>query len=82
MVAIIDCGIDYAHPDFRNEDGTTRLIGLWDQTIPGNPPFGYMIDTLYSSEQINEALQFTNRAQQLQVVPSTDPNGMEPMCGV
>ncbi len=32
LVAIIDSGIDYTHPDFRNEDGTTRIVALWDQT--------------------------------------------------
>ena len=32
LVAIIDSGIDYNHPDFRNEDGTTRIAALWDQT--------------------------------------------------
>lgn len=34
IVAVIDSGIDYAHPDFRNADGSTRIIELWDQTIP------------------------------------------------
>lgn len=34
MVAVIDSGVDYFHPDFRNEDGTTRIVALWDQTIP------------------------------------------------
>lgn len=34
LVAVIDSGIDYAHPDFRNADGTTRILDLWDQTIP------------------------------------------------
>lgn len=34
IVAVIDSGIDYVHPDFRNADGTTRIIELWDQTIP------------------------------------------------
>ena len=33
MVAVVDSGIDYAHPDFRNEDGTSRILYLWDQTI-------------------------------------------------
>lgn len=33
MVAVIDSGVDYFHPDFRNEDGTTRIVSLWDQTI-------------------------------------------------
>lgn len=32
LVAIIDSGIDYTHPDFRNEDGTTRIVAMWDQT--------------------------------------------------
>lgn len=32
LVAVIDSGIDYTHPDFRNEDGTTRIAAMWDQT--------------------------------------------------
>lgn len=35
IVAVIDSGIDYSHPDFCNADGTTRILSLWDQTIPG-----------------------------------------------
>ena len=34
LIACIDSGVDYAHRDFRNEDGTTRIFSLWDQTIP------------------------------------------------
>ena len=34
-VAIIDSGIDFRHPDFRKEDGTTRIEALWDQTAAG-----------------------------------------------
>ena len=33
LVGVIDSGIDYAHPDFRNEDGTTRILELWDQSL-------------------------------------------------
>ena len=36
IVAVIDSGIDYTHPDFRNADGTTRILNLWDQTIPAD----------------------------------------------
>lgn len=75
IVAIIDSGIDYAHPDFRNEDGTTRIVALWDQTIPGNPPEGYTIGTVYTSEKINEALWETNPISRLDIVPSTDLSG-------
>ena len=33
LVGVVDSGVDYFHPDFRNEDGTTRILSLWDQTI-------------------------------------------------
>lgn len=75
IVAIIDSGIDYSHPDFINNNGKTRIIGLWDQTIPGNPPEGYRIGTLYTSEKINEALAKTSRSEQLEIVPSVDISG-------
>jgi minor extracellular serine protease Vpr len=74
LVGIIDSGIDYSHPDFRNEDGTTRIVALWDQTIPGNPPQGYDIGTLYTREEINEALN-TPMPQRMDLVPSTDLSG-------
>lgn len=35
LIAVIDSGIDYTHPDFRNGDGTTRILALWDQTAGG-----------------------------------------------
>ncbi|HCR41679.1 MAG TPA: peptidase S8 [Lachnospiraceae bacterium] len=73
-VGIVDSGIDYSHPDFRNEDGTTRIAALWDQTIAGNPPQGYDIGTLYTREQINEALA-TPMPQRMDIVPSSDSSG-------
>lgn len=75
LLAIIDSGIDYAHPDFRNEDGTTRIVSIWDQTIPGNPPEGFTEGTEYTREQINEALQAGNRFQMFEIVPSEDSLG-------
>ena len=33
LVAVIDSGIDYLHPDFLNSDGTTRIAELWDQDL-------------------------------------------------
>ncbi len=32
LVAVIDSGVDYFHPDFRDEDGSTRIVAMWDQT--------------------------------------------------
>lgn len=38
LMGIVDSGVDYFHPDFRNEDGSSRILYLWDQGIPGKPP--------------------------------------------
>lgn len=32
VMAVLDDGIDFTHPDFKNTDGTTRIKYLWDQT--------------------------------------------------
>lgn len=75
LLAIIDSGINYLHPDFRNEDGTTRIAYLWDQNITGNPPEGFIVGTEYTREQINEAIGTGNRQQALTIVPSMDTVG-------
>lgn len=75
LVGIVDSGIDYGHPDFRNEDGTTRIEAIWDQTIPGDPPEGYEIGTLYTREKINEALAERTIPRRLEILPSTDISG-------
>ena len=78
IVAVIDSGIDYAHPDFRNSDGSTRLIGLWDMTLPPeeeNPPPGdYRIGRYYTRESINRALELSG-TERTKAVPSRDVSG-------
>ena len=78
LVACIDSGVDYSHPDFRNPDGTSRLLCLWDQTVPGNPPSGYHTGTLYTREEINAALAAGSAGdvqEQYRLVPSRDVSG-------
>ena len=75
LVGVIDSGIDYANPVFRNADGTTRIRTLWDQSLSENPPEGYVIGTEYTSEQINEALRQPTMEQRRQIVPSQDISG-------
>ncbi len=65
LVAVLDSGIDYFHGDFRNPDGSTRILYLFDQ-ISG---------TVYTSDQINEALASGSREKALTLVPVTDPSG-------
>lgn len=80
LVAIIDSGIDYSHPDFRNEDGTTRILYLWDQTgiaasKESSEPLEVESGILYTSEDINRALLAGNRMEQLKIVDEIDPSG-------
>ena len=75
LVGVIDSGIDYANPVFRNADGTTRIRNLWDQSLSENPPEGYLIGTEYNSDQINEALRQPTIEQRRQIVPSQDTSG-------
>ena len=75
IVAVIDSGVDYTHPDFRNEDGTTRILFLWDQTIQGNPPEGYYIGTEYTRDDLNEALRQDTASERNAIVPSRDISG-------
>jgi len=75
LFACVDSGVSYVHPDFRNEDGSTRILYLWDQTISGNPPEGYSRGTEYSAEQINEALRAETPQERRRLVPSEDISG-------
>lgn len=75
LVGIVDSGIDYENPDFRNEDGTTRIAALWDQTVAGMPPAGYFLGTEYTKEQINLALAEQDRTRRAEIVPSRDVSG-------
>ncbi|MDF2801978.1 MAG: hypothetical protein K0S61_1881 [Anaerocolumna sp.] len=73
LIGIIDTGIEYTHEAFKNADGTSRILSIWDQTIQsGTPPTGFIFGTEYTKEQLDLALQNPNP---LSVVPSTDTNG-------
>lgn len=75
LVGIVDSGIDYTHPAFRNEDGTTRIAYIWDQTAGGNPPAGYAQGSEYTAEQINRALKESDPLLRRQIVPAGDLTG-------
>ncbi|HJC48073.1 MAG TPA: S8 family serine peptidase [Candidatus Lachnoclostridium pullistercoris] len=78
LVGVIDSGIDYSHPDFRNEDGTTRILELWDQSL----------GRVFTREEIDQALeekererspsapgQTSLRQERSSPVPSVDVSG-------
>lgn len=58
IVAIIDTGIDYTNPVFRDESGNSRILAMWDQTDQsGNPPEGLFYGSEYKREDIDRALR-------------------------
>ena len=65
LVAVIDSGISYWNQDFRNADGTTRILYLLDQVT----------GVEYDKEQINAALATGSRLQAEQMIPSIDTTG-------
>jgi minor extracellular serine protease Vpr len=74
LVGVVDSGVDFFHPDFRNEDGSSRILRLWDQSINGNPPEGYTRGTEYTKEEIDEALVL-GETEGRRLVPSRDVSG-------
>lgn len=74
LIGIVDSGVDYYHTDFRNADGSSRILRLWDQSIPGKPPQGYVTGTEYTKEEIDEALVL-GETEGRRLVPSRDVSG-------
>ena len=74
LTGVVDSGVDYFHPDFRNADGSSRILRLWDQSIQGKPPQGYVTGTEYTKEEIDEALALGEN-QGRRLVPSVDYSG-------
>lgn len=74
LIGIVDSGVDYRHPAFLTADGKSKILRLWDQSIPGNPPEGYATGTEYTNEEINEALSLSVQEGR-RLVPSEDGSG-------
>ena len=73
VIAFIDTGIRFAQQVFCTDSGNSRILAIWDQTIQsGNPPEGFLYGTLFTKDDINEALA-TERPYE--VLPSYDENG-------
>ena len=73
VICIIDTGIDYTDMAFRDSEGNSRILAIWDQTDQsGRPPEGLFYGTEYTREDIDRAL---GAQDPYSVVPSRDENG-------
>ena len=74
LIGFVDTGIEYQHQAFVNEDKTSRIVSIWDQTINieehniTEMPYG----TIYDNKILNAALLLENP---LSLVPTTDEIG-------
>lgn len=78
IVGIIDTGIDYLNEEFILEDGTSRIINIWDQSLRREDitKRDIYIGRIYSNEQINQAINaFKNKQDPYEIVPSRDDIG-------
>ncbi|MDD4844099.1 MAG: S8 family peptidase [Anaerotignum sp.] len=72
IIGFVDTGIDYTKEAFRFEDGSSKILYIWDQTIDGNRPDYLYFGSLYTQEDINLAL---NSEDPYSIVPSVDVDG-------
>lgn len=72
IIGIVDTGIDYTKDAFKFEDGTSKILFLWDQTIDGPRPDYLYFGAAYDKAKIDEALRAEDPYS---IVPSRDDDG-------
>ena len=78
VIGVVDWGFDFAHPDFRKADGTTRILALWDQRggkqANSPQPFGYGV--LHDRDAISKALKSKDPYAALNYHPADADTGI------
>lgn len=76
LIGIVDTGIDYLNKEFIKEDDTTRIVTIWDQTLPTDPSKNVYIGSTFSREDINRAIATSKQGgDPYSIVPSKDETG-------
>lgn len=72
IIGIVDTGIDYRKDAFKFEDGSTKILNIWDQTIDGERDGNLYFGSTYNSDKINQALRSEDPYT---IVPTMDEDG-------
>ena len=72
IIGIVDTGIDYRQDAFKFEDGSSKILGIWDQTVDGERADGLYFGSTYTSDDINNA---NGSDEPYSIVPSIDEDG-------
>lgn len=71
VVGLIDSGIDYLNEEFIREDGTSRILKIWDQSIENKESLS--LGQVYDNNQINQAINaYREGKNPYEIVPSKD----------
>lgn len=84
VVGIIDYGCDFVHQNFRNPDGSTRILALWDQTVLSGTSSHLGYGQVYTQTDINAALRSVDPYTSLGHDPGRASHGthvMDIACG-
>lgn len=81
IVGYVDSGLDYTHDDFKNADGSTRVLYYWDQSLPYDAlltPGKYGYGQVWDSASINNGTctSMDNNAHGTTVTGAGSGNGM------
>lgn len=72
IIGFVDTGIDYLKEAFMFEDGRTKILNIWDQTVDGEREDLVYFGSTYNSDQINAAIQSD---EPYSIVPHIDEDG-------
>jgi hypothetical protein len=75
VIGIVDYGAGFAHGNFLDRNGKTRLLALWDQrgVAQQGSPLNY--GRLYTPKEINRALKRTDPYTHLGYAPGSESTG-------
>lgn len=75
LIGMVDTGIDYLNKEFLREDGTSRIVSIWDQTVQANNETVH-VGRIYNNEEINAAiLANKNNMNPYEIVETKDEIG-------